>query len=153
MINFIVTEFTYFSKALQEKVNYLKITLNLKEYLMIKKIIQLIFTVLLLNTLFFPNNIPAYSKTKDSLENMQPYFSWWPSDAKPAPVKDNERDGYWWWPDAPGKGRRSLQHACRRRRPGCLSHCWRRCRCGANRNPGRARPAWVNLLLAEDRGS
>ncbi len=28
-------------------------------------------------------------------------FSWWPTDAQPAPVKD-ERGGYWWWPQAPG---------------------------------------------------
>ncbi len=29
-------------------------------------------------------------------------FSWWPTDAKPAPVKDQARGGYWWWPEAPG---------------------------------------------------
>ncbi len=28
-------------------------------------------------------------------------FAWWPSDAKPAPYKDPERAGYWWWPTTP----------------------------------------------------
>ncbi len=27
---------------------------------------------------------------------------WWPTDAKPAPVKDEQRGGFWWWPDEPG---------------------------------------------------
>ena len=30
-------------------------------------------------------------------------FSWWPTDAKPAPFKDPDRSGYWWWPQTPGK--------------------------------------------------
>lgn len=42
---------------------------------------------------------------KQELEEMQKEFSWWPSDAKPAPVKDEERGGYWWWPEAPGEAR------------------------------------------------
>jgi peptidoglycan-associated lipoprotein len=29
-------------------------------------------------------------------------FQWWPTDAQPAPVKDTDRSGYWWWPDQPG---------------------------------------------------
>lgn len=29
-------------------------------------------------------------------------FTWWPTDAKPAPVKDAERGGYWWWPEKTG---------------------------------------------------
>jgi outer membrane protein OmpA-like peptidoglycan-associated protein len=32
-------------------------------------------------------------------------FSWWPTDAKPAPFKDPDRSGYWWWPDVPGESR------------------------------------------------
>lgn len=28
-------------------------------------------------------------------------FNWWPTDAKPAPVKD-EKGGFWWWPVNPG---------------------------------------------------
>lgn len=29
-------------------------------------------------------------------------FQWWPTDAKPSPVKDEDTGGYWWWPDVPG---------------------------------------------------
>ena len=32
-------------------------------------------------------------------------FTWWPTDAKPAPVKDEVRSGYWWWPEIPGEAR------------------------------------------------
>jgi outer membrane protein OmpA-like peptidoglycan-associated protein len=38
-------------------------------------------------------------------ERLAEKFSWWPTDAKPAPVKDESRSGYWWWPDAPGLAR------------------------------------------------
>ena len=39
---------------------------------------------------------------KSEIEDLQKRFEWWPTDAKPAPVKDN-RGGYWWWPTMPGK--------------------------------------------------
>lgn len=42
-------------------------------------------------------------KRKRELERLQKRFEWWPTDAKPAPVKDAERQGYWWWPAAPAK--------------------------------------------------
>jgi len=32
------------------------------------------------------------------IEEAQKKFNWWPTDAKPAPVKDEVRGGYWWWP-------------------------------------------------------
>ena len=38
-------------------------------------------------------------------EELQKEFSWWPTDAKPAPVPDVDRGGYWWWPDVPGQAR------------------------------------------------
>lgn len=38
-------------------------------------------------------------------EELAKKFAWWPSDAKPAPVKDEERSGYWWWPEVPGESR------------------------------------------------
>ncbi len=44
-------------------------------------------------------------KRKQELDQMQKEFEWWPTDAKPAPVKDPEQGGYWWWPDAPGQAR------------------------------------------------
>ncbi len=43
-------------------------------------------------------------KTSDD-EYMAKKFSWWPTDAKPAPVKDENRSGYWWWPQVPGEAR------------------------------------------------
>ena len=38
-------------------------------------------------------------------EELATRFSWWPTDSKPAPVKDANRSGYWWWPDEPGQAR------------------------------------------------
>ena len=35
-------------------------------------------------------------------EELARKFQWWPTDAQPAPVKDPNRSGYWWWPDQPG---------------------------------------------------
>ncbi len=42
-------------------------------------------------------------RRKKELDELQKKFSWWPTDAKPSPVKDEERGGYWWWPAEPGK--------------------------------------------------
>jgi outer membrane protein OmpA-like peptidoglycan-associated protein len=41
-------------------------------------------------------------KRKEDLIKLQQKFSWWPTDAKPAPVRDPERGGYWWFPKEPG---------------------------------------------------
>ena len=40
-------------------------------------------------------------KHKGQMEELQKKFHWWPTDAKPNPVKD-ERGGYWWWPKEKG---------------------------------------------------
>lgn len=40
---------------------------------------------------------------KQETEELQKRFEWWPTDATPTPVKDDERGGYWWWPTNPGK--------------------------------------------------
>jgi len=37
------------------------------------------------------------------LSEMQGQFEWWPTDATPGPVRDENRGGYWWWPIEPGK--------------------------------------------------
>jgi outer membrane protein OmpA-like peptidoglycan-associated protein len=42
------------------------------------------------------------ARKKVQLEELQKKFEWWPTDAKPAPVKD-PRGGYWWWPEQPGQ--------------------------------------------------
>ncbi|RJO65725.1 MAG: LysM peptidoglycan-binding domain-containing protein [Candidatus Omnitrophota bacterium] len=44
-------------------------------------------------------------KREEELKELQKRFEWWPTDAKPGPVKDPERGGYWWWPTEPGKAR------------------------------------------------
>lgn len=69
-----------------------------------KKII--IFLVIF--QLFFIEAAYPLSKSKEErkqkeLEGMQKHFEWWPTDAKPGPVQDEERGGYWWWPAEPGK--------------------------------------------------
>lgn len=42
-------------------------------------------------------------RREKELKELQKRFEWWPTDAKPGPVKDPERGGYWWWPAEPGK--------------------------------------------------
>lgn len=42
-------------------------------------------------------------KREKELRELQSRFEWWPTDAKPGPVKDSERSGYWWWPTDPGQ--------------------------------------------------
>ncbi len=44
------------------------------------------------------------ARKKTELEALQKKFEWWPTDAKPGPVKD-PRGGYWWWPNEPGQMR------------------------------------------------
>jgi len=52
----------------------------------------------------------AFAQTRDreerrkgELNELQKRFEWWPTDASPAPVRDPERGGYWWWPKESGK--------------------------------------------------
>ena len=40
-------------------------------------------------------------KHKAEMDELQKKFHWWPTDAKPNPVRD-ERGGYWWWPKEKG---------------------------------------------------
>ncbi len=47
---------------------------------------------------------PEFPKVQNAQdEEMARRFSWWPSDAQPAPYKDQERSGFWWWPSQPGQ--------------------------------------------------
>jgi len=43
------------------------------------------------------------TRRKAEAEKLQKEFKWWPTDAKPGPVKDEQRGGYWWWPSKPGE--------------------------------------------------
>ncbi|MCM8782041.1 MAG: OmpA family protein [Candidatus Omnitrophica bacterium] len=76
---------------------------------MLKKIIKISTIVLFL---LFPlcsysqvERLSREERKKEQLDKLQKRFEWWPTDAKPAPVKDPERGGYWWWPTEPGKVR------------------------------------------------
>ncbi len=44
-------------------------------------------------------------RRKEDIDELQKKFEWWPTDAKPGPVKDDERGGYWWMPTEPGAAR------------------------------------------------
>jgi outer membrane protein OmpA-like peptidoglycan-associated protein len=69
-----------------------------------KRVFTVIFSVLFIAALFL--NADALDNKKDKeKEDLQTRFEWWPSDAKPGPVKDEERGGYWWWPEEAGKAR------------------------------------------------
>jgi outer membrane protein OmpA-like peptidoglycan-associated protein len=52
--------------------------------------------------LTFPS-VALYAEENE--DAFQRRFAWWPSDAKPAPVQDMDRGGYWWWPEVPGASR------------------------------------------------
>jgi len=42
-------------------------------------------------------------RKKKEEQQLQERFKWWPTDALPAPVKDPQAGGYWWWPITQGK--------------------------------------------------
>ncbi|MDD5504329.1 MAG: OmpA family protein [Candidatus Omnitrophica bacterium] len=58
--------------------------------------------------LIFCNHSIAEKLSKEDqkmqqIKQMQKHFEWWPTDARPAPVKDENKSGYWWWPMEPGE--------------------------------------------------
>ena len=67
-----------------------------------KTVLSIIIFILFLSGLF-GCALDKTSRRKAELDELQKEFSWWPTDAKPSPVKDEERGGYWWWPNQPGK--------------------------------------------------
>ncbi len=72
------------------------------------KIVMIILMVSFFPTVSFAVPFDKNSREsgrKQELDNLQKEFNWWPSDAQPAPVKDEQRGGYWWWPDQPGQVR------------------------------------------------
>lgn len=77
---------------------------------MMGKICRYVFLFTVIVALFLYSVDLSYASEKENrkkrqLEEMQKDFEWWPTDAKPGPVKDESRGGYWWWPDEPGKAR------------------------------------------------
>ncbi len=68
-----------------------------------RRFLMFIFSVLVLTT--FLSGTQANADKEKEQEELQKRFEWWPTDAKPGPIKDEERGGYWWWPDVPGQAR------------------------------------------------
>jgi len=67
-----------------------------------KKIISSLLAVLFLSTILgYSYAADTEVKHKSERDELQKKFHWWPTDAKPNPVKD-ERGGYWWWPKEKG---------------------------------------------------
>lgn len=56
-------------------------------------------------TYLYADRLSQEEHKQKELNELQKKFEWWPTDAKPGPVKDPERSGYWWWPTEPGKAR------------------------------------------------
>jgi len=54
------------------------------------------------SSVFAIDNATKEEKRKNEQIKNEEQFKWWPTDAKPAPVKDPDRGGYWWWPKQPG---------------------------------------------------
>lgn len=67
------------------------------------KLLDGIFKVCVLCLFLFNTSFAAdkVEKRKEEELKLQEKFKWWPTEAKPAPVKDQDRGGYWWWPEQP----------------------------------------------------
>jgi outer membrane protein OmpA-like peptidoglycan-associated protein len=71
-----------------------------------RKIMLVTATLLLFSNIGYADyKEPREMRREQELKELQKRFEWWPTDAKPGPVKDPERSGYWWWPSEPGKAR------------------------------------------------
>lgn len=51
------------------------------------------------------DSLTKQARKEDQQRKQQERFTWWPTDALPAPVKDEQSGGYWWWPTTPGEAR------------------------------------------------
>lgn len=76
------------------------------------KVPQKILSILFLMIIFISGSAFTFLSKEDrqtmrekEMEQTQEHFKWWPTDATPEPVRDPERDGYWWWPTTPGEVR------------------------------------------------
>ena len=73
-----------------------------------KKIQLLFLLIMFFSCLEYSYAVDKSDKEKEQkqeLTELQKRFEWWPTDARPGPVKDTEKGGYWWWPIEPGKVR------------------------------------------------
>jgi outer membrane protein OmpA-like peptidoglycan-associated protein len=65
----------------------------------------LVVLSVIISTSTFSSAQEREGKRQEQLEKLQEEFSWWPTDAKPGPVKDEDKGGYWWMPTTPGQMR------------------------------------------------
>lgn len=74
-----------------------------------KNLNRLFLTVIALafifGSVYAGDRLNKEEKKKQELDNLQKKFEWWPTDARPGPVKDEDQGGYWWWPQEPGTAR------------------------------------------------
>jgi len=74
---------------------------------MFSKNLKTVIALLLLIGLSCPysqaQRLTRQERKEQELKEMQKHFQWWPTDAKPGPVKDLDHGGYWWWPLEPGE--------------------------------------------------
>jgi len=71
-----------------------------------KKIMLVVAILLVFSNIGYADYKQVREKRREKeLKELQKRFEWWPTDAKPGPVKDPERGGYWWWPTEPGQKR------------------------------------------------
>ena len=66
-----------------------------------KKISIFLVLIFLFTSIGYSYAADAAIKHKAEIDELQKKFHWWPTDAKPNPVRD-ERGGYWWWPKEKG---------------------------------------------------
>jgi len=65
--------------------------------------IALVAAVVCASTIAFAQGMTRDDQRAEQLKKLQKDFAWWgTSDAQPAPVRDQERGGYWWMPKGPG---------------------------------------------------
>lgn len=82
---------------------------NKSEDMIMRKLIHTsaIFVVMLsfASSVLAENIVSRSEKRKEEINKLQKRFEWWPTDAKPGAVMDQETGGYWWWPKEPGQVR------------------------------------------------
>jgi outer membrane protein OmpA-like peptidoglycan-associated protein len=72
----------------------------------LKKVLGVTLTVAMFLSVSGPVSAETREDNRDQeMKDLQQKFNWWPTDAKPGPVKDEEKGGYWWMPRTPGKMR------------------------------------------------
>jgi len=69
-----------------------------------KKMILIIAALLVFSGVGYADYKESKEEAREKeLKELNERFKWWPTDAQPGPVKDEERGGYWWWPKEPGQ--------------------------------------------------